>query len=115
MGRSMTKKARAEYNHTWNDDDRSGTYFYRNYKLCYLTIVRYMPGEKDPTTKKTYEQITYIPSINGFRLHNRGGGIYNDEIPHEFSTLNEAKAGAMNQVDKNIESAKNFKYVLVEK
>jgi len=115
MGRSMTKKARAEYNHTWNDNDYTGTYFYRNYKLCYLTIMRYMPGEKDPITKETYTQITYVPSINGLRLHNRGGGIYNYDIPHEFATLNEAKIGAMKQVDKNVEFAKGVKYVIVEK
>lgn len=111
----MSKKVRAEYYHTWHDDNQTGTYFYRNYKLRYLTITRYMPGEKDPITNEIFNQITYIPHINGFRLHDRGGGVRSESIEYKFPTLEDAKIQTMKQVDKTIEFAKDVRYVRISK
>lgn len=110
MGRSMTKKAKIEYFHTWHDNDQGGVYVYRNYKLKYITILRFLPNETDPVTNEVYKKVTYVPSVNGFRLHNRGNHYCNTTV-YKFDTLQEAKDGAMKQIDKDIESAKNFKYV----
>lgn len=86
----------------------------RNYNMFYITITRWMPGEKDPITQETYTKIQYIPTINGTRLNDKGTHK-SDTIKWMFDTLEEAKQGAMNQVDKNREDTKNIRYVRIKR
>ena len=62
-----------------------------------------------------FNQITYIPHINGFRLHDRGGGVRSESIEYKFPTLEDAKIQTMKQVDKTIEFAKDVRYVRISK
>lgn len=81
--------------------------------MCYITICRFMPGEKDPLTQEPFTKVSYIPTINGSRINDRGGGVRTD-APFSFDTLEEAKTGAMNQVDKNVEFSKEIRYVRIK-
>ena len=110
MGSRLTQKAKDLYYRTWHDNHERGVYQYKSYKLQYITICRWMPGEIDPLTRQIYTEIAYIPTINGTRLNDKGGGVRTED-PFSFKTLEEAKAGAMNQIDKNIEFNKAVRYI----
>ena len=114
MGRAMSKLQKELHYRTWEDNDEYGVYKMRNYNMSYITITRWMPGEKDPVTCETYTKIQFIPTINGTRLNDRGTHKC-DTTKWKFDTLEEAKTGAMYQIDKNAEMSKNFKYTRIKK
>jgi hypothetical protein len=114
MGRSMTQKQKELHYHTWEDNEERGVYKLRNYNMHYITITRWMPGEKDPVTTEVYDKIQYIPTINGFRLNNRGSHVC-ENTKWKFDNLEEAKNGAKLQIDKNFEAAKGIRYVRIAK
>jgi hypothetical protein len=114
MGRSMTKRQKELHYHTWEDNEERGVYKYREYNMSYIYITRWMPGEIDPVTCEKYTKIQYIPTINGVRLHDRGS-IKCDQTQWKFDTLEEAKKGAMAQIDKNRELSKSIRYVRIAK
>lgn len=113
MGSRLTKKAKEFHYHTWHDNHECGVYLYRNYKMCYITICRFMPGEKDPITNETFTKISFIPTINGARINDRGGGVRTD-AQYSFESLDEAKTGAMKQIDRNVEFSKEVRYVRIK-
>lgn len=114
MGSRLTKKGKELHYHTWHDNEECGVYLYRNYKMCYITICRFMPGEKDPISNEKFEKVSYIPAINGARLNDKGGGVRSDNR-FSFDTLDEAKTEAMAQIDKNVEFNKHVRYVRIKK
>ncbi len=113
MGRSMSKKQKELHYHSWEDNHERGVYIMRNYKMSYITITRWMPGEIDPITKETYTEIQYIPTTNGTRLNNRFTHVSQD-IQWRFNTLEEAKMGAMKNIDFNRELSLMTKIVIVK-
>ena len=101
MGRSISKpKSKAEYWHTWHDDDKKGVYFIRDYHRCHIIILRYEKGELDPVTKKEFKEKTYVPTLCGIRL-NRSWNNTNDDHPIYFRTLERAKYHACKKWDLN--------------
>lgn len=114
MGRSISKAQKELYYHTWEDNEVCGVYRMRNYNMSYITITRWMPGEKDPVTSEIYTKIQFIPTINGTRLHDKGTTKC-DITTWKFDTLEEAKTGAMYQIDKNTKMNMNFKYTRIKR
>lgn len=110
----MSKSAKIEHFHSWHDNHERGVYLYRSYKMCYITICRFMPGERDPSTNEIHTKVAFIPTVNGLRLHNRGNGVYTD-TPYSFDTLEQAKNGAMRQIDIDREMNKDVRYVRIKK
>lgn len=114
MGRPMTKQQKELHYRTWEDNDECGVYRMRNYNMFYITITRWMPGEKDPVTSETYTKIQYIPTINGSRLNDKGTHKC-ENTKWSFDNLDDAKIGAMKQVDKNREDNKDIRYVRIKR
>ena len=114
MGRSMSPAQKKLHYNTWIDNDERGVYIMRNYNMSYITITRWIPGEIDPITNEQYTKIQYIPTINGSRLNNRGTHIC-ENTKWRFNTIDEAKIGAMKQVDYNFEQSKGVRYVRIKK
>ena len=101
MGRSISKaSSKALYWHTWEDDDKKGTYLIRDYHTCRISILRYNVGEVDPVTNYEFKEVTYVPTLCGIRL-NRSCNNTNDDHPIYFRSLESAKSHACKKWDLN--------------
>ena len=101
MGRSISKaKSKAEYWHTWHDDDNRGYYIIRDYHTCRIEIVRYNKGETDPVTNEVFDENIYLPLTCGMRL-NYSWHNTKDDHPIYFRSLESAKYNACKKWDLN--------------
>lgn len=106
----MSKKERQLHYHTWYDDDKSGTYFIRNYNMCHITIIRYNKGEHDPVTREIFTTDQFVPCINGIRL-NRIGAVIDESVQTKFDNLDDAKKAAQTRWDLNHQMSMDTKFV----